>query len=59
MENSKKESKYQDSIMRFDSLFVSKDGRFLIIKIGSNTVLIKTDTILKKIEEKEQEKKGA
>lgn len=59
MENSNQEKKYQDSIMRFDNLYISKDSRFLIIKIGSNSVLVKTETILKMLEAKKENKMGA
>ena len=58
MSNSNEEKKqYQDSVMRYDSLFVSKSLEYVIIKIGSNSVLIKTQKILDLLEAKKQEKK--
>ena len=59
MKDSSKNNKYQNTIIRFDNLYISKDSRFLIIKIGTNTILIKNETILRMLDEKREQKEGA
>ena len=54
----KKDKNYQNSsVINLDSLFVSKSGEFLILKLGRNSILLKTKTILSLIHNKEEESK--
>ena len=57
--NSNEKKQYQDSVMKYDNLYVSKSLEYVIIKIGSNSVLIKTQKILDLLETKKKEKKSA
>ncbi|MAZ49791.1 MAG: hypothetical protein CME65_14610 [Halobacteriovoraceae bacterium] len=60
MDNSNQEKKYQDSsVMRYDSLFISKSLEYVIVKVGSNSLLIQTQKILDLLEAKKKEPKSA